>query len=152
MLSRVHQIVARQSCVTGGSTTTRTRQDVSNKVTQQAFYRKATTLMEVRLTLIGHFMTSFCEIFTFWTTIGYSRTSFSPFKSNIIFQALKSRAWKSTKMLKFCLQITTVQKGLTTQERQNCKKKIIIITKMLKFCLQITTVQKGLTTQQRRNC
>ena len=25
-------------------------------------------------------------------------------------------------MLKFCLQITTVQKGLTTQERQNCKK------------------------------
>ena len=27
-------------------------------------------------------------------------------------------------MLKFCLQITTVQKGLTTQERQNWVKKI----------------------------
>ena len=134
MLSRVHQIVSRQSCVTGGSTTTRTRQDVSNKVTQQAFYRKTTTLMEVRLALIGHFMTSFCEIFTFWTTIGYSRTSFSPFKRNIIFQALKSQAWKSTKMLKFCLQITTVQKGLTTK-RDRTVKKNKIITQMLKFTI-----------------
>ena len=46
---------------------------------------------------------------------------------------------------RFCLQITTAQIGLTTQERQNQVKK------KERFCLQITTAQIGLTTQERQN-
>ena len=46
---------------------------------------------------------------------------------------------------RFCLQITTAQIGLTTQERQNQVKK------RERFCLQITTAQIGLTTQERQN-
>ena len=54
-------------------------------------------------------------------------------------------------MLLFCLQITTAQNGLTTQERQNWVKKYSLKKKMLLFCLQITTAQIGLTTQERQN-
>ena len=46
---------------------------------------------------------------------------------------------------RFCLQITTAQIGLTTQERQNQVKK------KERFYLQITTTQIGLTTQERQN-
>ena len=46
---------------------------------------------------------------------------------------------------RFCLQITTAQIGLTTQERQSQEKK------KERFCLQITTAQIGLTTQERQS-
>ena len=42
---------------------------------------------------------------------------------------------------RFCLQKTTAQIGLTTQERQNQ------VEKKERFCLQITRAQIGLTTQ-----
>ena len=72
---------------------------------------------------------------------------------------------------RFCLQITTAQIGLTTQERQNqVKKKGKVLPsdnnspnrieypretesgeKKERFCLQITTAQIGLTTRERQN-
>ena len=52
---------------------------------------------------------------------------------------------KKKKNERFCLQITTVQIGLNTQERQNQVKK------KERFCLQITTAHIVLTTQERQN-
>ena len=58
---------------------------------------------------------------------------------------LKTTEVSTQKKERFCLQITTAQIGLNTQERQNQVKK------KERFCLQITTAQIGLTTQERQN-
>ena len=52
---------------------------------------------------------------------------------------------RASRKKRFCLQITTAQIGLTTQERQSQ------VEKKDMFCLQMTTAQIGLTTQERQS-